>query len=305
MYFTWQKTINIVLALVVATIIGIGQTAQATLITKTASINDIMIDYRYPSCCSPAKQINLGDMAISLEDKGGSSQMDATFTVDAAISGAGGIWDCMDLHWLQTIWYDDCPAKIGGKEPTLPIIDPPNGGWDYMYNDGANRKNPNLNIPNYGWFIDNDPWYYNSTGEAAQFKTGVSYKINDCPTDCPAPGWTSFSTYLMAISDTICDISNLDCLKSNEMLLLAGFDWTISATDIAITDTFRAPSPFDVKDITKALSNASFSGWTVVDNKDICCIPEPGTYILLLIGMGVLIYSRLRLNFFNRKLMKK
>jgi len=289
-----KKNITIVFSLVAAIIIGIGQVAQADLITKTALIDDIMIDFRYPSCCSPAKQINLGDMAISLKDKDGSSQMDATFTVDAAISGSGGIWDCMELHWLQTIWYDDCPAKIGGKEPTLPIVDPPKDGWDYMYNDGANRQNPNLNIPNFGWFIDGDPWYYNSTGEATQFNEGLSYKINDCPGDCPAPGWTGFSTYLMALSDTICDTPNPDCLKSKEMLLLAGFDWTISAIDIAITDTFRAPSPFDVQDITNALSNASFSGWTVVDDKDICCIPEPGTFILVLTGIGALVYGRRR-----------
>lgn len=272
-----------------------AQAAVATsLTTKTATISDITIKYRIP-CDDGINTLDLGDIAITLADAGASSRMDARFTVDAGARGKL-VWNCMELHWLQTIWHDDCPAKIAGKDPVLPIIDSPKGGWDYMYNDGAARTNPNMSIPNYGWFIDDQPWYYNSTGEAAKYDKGKTYDITDVPGDCIDPNWTGFSTYLMATTSDECPMAMPDCLKKNEMLLLAGFDWTTSSADIEITDTFKAPSPFDVSQITTALGNGGFSGWTVYDDKVICCeIPEPMTIIGLFLGVSwVRIYIRKR-----------
>ncbi len=267
-----------------------ASSVTADLVKKTASIDDVSITYKIPCTASPA-QLNLGDLTITLEDNGGSSCMNAQFSVDVNARG-NTIWSCMELHWLQTIWHDDCPAKISGKNPTLPIIDPPKDGWDYMYNDGAGRTNPNLTIPNYGWFIDDKPWYYNSTGEAAKYVKGQTYSINDCPGDCTAPGWTGFSTYLMAVATQTCPNQPPECLGSGEMLLLCGFDWTVSATDISISDTFTAPSPFDVTDITTSLGNASFEGWTVRDSDMICCIPEPTTMGMIVISGLMMIRCR-------------
>jgi hypothetical protein len=280
-----HKRLGLLVALVCCLVLWPQVAGGNSLTTKTDTISDVSVKYRIP-CDDGINALNLGDIAITLADAGPSSRMDAGLTVNAGAQG-DLIWNCLELHWLQTIWHDDCPAKISGKDPVLPIIDPPKGGWDYMYKDGAARKDPNMTIPNFGWFIDDQPWYYNSTGEAAKSDKGKTYDITDMPGDCIDPNWTGFSSYLMATVSWECPNALPDCLKKNEMLLLAGFDWTTSSADIDITDTFKAPSPFDVTDITTALSNAGFSGWTVYDDKVICCyIPEPMTIFGLFLGIS-------------------
>lgn len=287
-----NRSVCIALASLALVATSLDQRVVADLTDKSATINDVMINYK-PDCGDPVQSINLGDISISLKDSGTSSRMDATFTVDDAIdaTGPGGspIWGCMELHWLQTIWTDACPAQLSGAAATLPIIDPPKGGWDYMYTDGAARTMPNNAIPNFGWFIDDDPWYYNSVGEAANNVDAETYKITDVPADCPGTGVTGFSTYLVAEADSMC--SDVDCLKAGEILLLAGFDWTISSASVDITSTFKAPSPFDVTDITTSLTNANFSGWTVYDNKSVCC-PEPASAAMALLLLAGALHLR-------------
>ena len=259
--------------------------AQADLITKTATISDISLSVRF-SPTGPNQVLNLGSMDISLADYGASSNMNATFTVNPAYVTPGfNLWNDISLHWVQLIWHDDAPAKYKGANPTFPIIDPPSGGWDYMYLDGAARTQPNNAIPNYGWFIDGYPWYYNSVGEAANSTVGKSYHINDVPGDTPAPGYTGFTTYLVAQSLKPCNAAG--CLAPMDFLLLAGFDWTANSTDIAITDTFKAPSPFDVTELTNSLANGGFTGWTATDNKA-ALVPEPSVIILVLTALALL-----------------
>ena len=288
-----RKTL-FVLALVAALVAGIGQTALASLSTKTAKIEDITIKFRR-YCDAAIKQVNLGDIdPITLEDAGTSSLMNTQFTVSAEAK-ASEICNCMELHWLQTIWYDACPAKYKGAKlvypDDFPVIDPPNGGWDYMYPGGDRTKPPK---PEYSIFIDNEPWYFNDEAQTTRYDSNGDGKIDnkddfltipcdkyhthDQPGDCSNGGMTGFSTYLVATATQTCPLP--DCLQPKEILLLAGFDWTTSLADIEITDTFKAPSPFDVQDITNALGHAGFTGWTVVDDKAICCIPEPASFIV-------------------------
>jgi len=287
-----MRKITRTLFVVSVVLLVVTQLTWANLVNKVASINDVTIKFKRP-CDASVKNINLGDISITLSDSGVRSHMNASFSVDAAVQKPKSpTWDCMELHWLQTVWHLDPPKPTrwdGTKwvDPIIPIIDPPNPGWDYMFDDGDITK-PNADGAG---FVDNKPWYYNATGEGAKNVVGKSYVIDDYPGDRTDPNWVGWSTYLMAEAKLTCP-DDPTCLKPGEMLLLAGFDWTASSANINITDTFKAPSPFDVDDITKALANAGFAGWTVYDGKIICCIPEPAT--LLLLGFGGLVLLRRR-----------
>jgi hypothetical protein len=112
---------------------------------------------------------DLGDITVRVVPLVGRTVMQATFTVDPALRG---VTDWVDLHWLQTILWDDAPVSFRRVPATIPIVDPPDGGWDYMYTDGGVRKTPD---PAYAWFHDGMPWYYNGVGEAAKNTVGSSY----------------------------------------------------------------------------------------------------------------------------------
>jgi hypothetical protein len=278
-----------IVALVAAPLTILFAQAAQPLRAAVTPINDIMIDVRDP-CMAPPMAVNLGDLSIDLtyDAANDEANMTATFTVDENVDGTDSkIWDWIEVHFLQTIWLDNDPNRptIGGVKPNLPVVDPPKGGWDYMYNDGAARTMPNLNIPNYGWFIDDDPWYYNETGEDAEFTETEEYSINDVPSIGNGVQ-VGFSTYLAVEPERVICTHEF-CLQEGEILILAGFDWLVDGTaeTATVTDTFYAPSPFDVADITRALANGNFTGWTVVDNKDICC-PEPGACLLALAAIG-------------------
>jgi len=293
-----HKRLGILVALVCCLVLCPQVAGGNSLTTKTATISDVTVKYRIP-CEDGINTLNLGDIAITLADEATASRLDATFTVDAE-DQTNLIWNCMELHWLQLVWHLDPPAPTwgNGKQPTIPIIDPPSGGWDYQLPLGDDKL----------------PWYFNSTEEAGRYDSDndgtveptdkrvttkrKEYNLWDEPADRIDPNWVGFSSYLMATVSWECPNALPDCLDKNEMLLLAGFDWTTSSTDIAISDTFKAPSPFDVSQITTALGNAGFAGWTVYDDKVICCyVPEPMTFIGFFLGVSwVRVYIRKRLN---------
>ena len=77
--------------------------AEASLVTKNDTIDDIMLRYRIP-CDGSVSTINLGDVAISLADAGAYTNMSATLTIDASAQNHC-LFSCMELHWLQTIWH--------------------------------------------------------------------------------------------------------------------------------------------------------------------------------------------------------
>lgn len=259
---------------------------RADLTTKTATINDITIGYKIP-CTDPPRQLNLGDVSITLADAGAFSDMSATLTIDAAAQ-SGAIWNCMQLHWLQTIWHlpGTPPVTYMTNAASIPIIDPPSGGWDYMY-AGPGRTNPK---PEYSVFFDNQPWYYNAAGEALHNTAQMSYNIEDGPADRADPEYVGFSTYLVAVSTATCtDTQPPECLKAGEMLVLGSFDWTTSDAHLFILGTLNGATAGDLAEINVALGNGGFSGWTAFSDKLICCIPEPGTLTLLVLGVLILL----------------
>jgi hypothetical protein len=279
----------LVMAAAAAVLFLVAQVSSADI---TGSVDNVSIKFKIP-CEAAVKTLTLGDISITLHE-GANKWMEATFSVNANAQpgqpAAGKVWECMRLHWVQTIWHNDWPndPKRAGVKPPVPVIDPAKGGWDYMYNDGATRKDPKDSDPAYGWFIDDLPWYYNTRGEKANSTDGKTYKVGDDPTDIPAAtGYLGFSTYLVAEATQFCPKTppNPDCLDDDEFLLLGGFDWTMSTADISLGGTFLGTA-FDAGDVTTALGHAGFSGWTAVHDKIICCVPEPVSILLGMIGLA-------------------
>ena len=248
-------------------VLFLSNSAPAVLIT---------IDYKIP-CDETKKVLTLGELTATAD--GTSHCMEANFAVASDAQpgkpGSHGIWNCMALHWLQTIWHDDGdprPTFGGGTTWDPPIIDPPNGGWDPPAQDPPGD--------------DDQPWYWNATEELTENVTGVSYHFSDCPEVLTEPDYLGFSTYLCAVATQTCPAPPPpECLAANEILVLGGFDWSINSFLFCVQDTFSEATAGDLAEVRAALSTAGFSGWSVVGDKPICCIPEPATICLL--GLGV------------------
>lgn len=301
-----------VLALLTTVLIG----SLASADTENLSINDINLNFR--ECDGPLQMINLGDLDVTLTNNTPNQIMKATFDVDMNVEGSN-IFDCFDLHWLQYITYDDCPATVAGDpagSATLPfpVIDTPPNGWDYIYNDldaPADGIQADERVPGNttaGTLVDdaNDtlPWYHttaeeamaagsgNQTGGLGTFTPGETYEIIDVPGFCPGGGCTNFTTFLVAVPTHTCD--GPDCLAKDEMLVLAGFDWVWSTDNekLNLSETTQG-----ALNIETALANTGFTGWEAFDSGTICC-PEPTLLAMLVAGLLALPTSRVR----NRKL---
>lgn len=156
----------------------------------------------------------------------------------------------LQFHWVQAITYDDCPETYFARRLPRPHIDPPKDGWDYMY-AGAGRTDPILDIPDFGHFIDAEPWYFNSTGEAANTIPGISHDIGDAPGLCDFDGVTTFDTWLVAEG------------PGQVFCLIRGFRWSISTAAHlrAGPDDLGAPTAAHSAVIDAALANSAFAGW--------------------------------------------
>ncbi len=186
------------------------------------------------------------DVAAAPDASNAYTIMDATFRLTRP-----GLHNWLTFHWVQAITTDACPAPYFGRSLPLPQLDPPLNGWDYMYLDGAARTLPDTRIPDYGWFLDDKPWYHNATGESANFTPGATYSTRDVPVHCTS-GATSFTTWLVAKA------------PGQSMCLIRGFTWTISRTPAlraGPTDA-GAPGMADVGVVNTAMTNAGFVGWS-------------------------------------------
>lgn len=174
--------------------------------------------------------------------------MSASFTLAPAHAR---LKNWLSFHWVQAITADACPATYAARPLAFPQLDPPLDGWDYMY-AGPGRANPITAIPNFGWFLDDKPWYWNATGEGANFVPGVQYDVSDVPTHCGAGGATTFKTWLVAEG------------PGKTFCLIRGFGWTISSiagNRVAATD-LGAPTPAQAAEIAAALGSSQFVGWS-------------------------------------------
>lgn len=270
----------------------------------TDNINNITVKFK-PNCDAPVQNLNLGNLSISVTagtgGNAGRTVMRAAFDMSAGAQSSH-ICDCVKLHFIQYIYQDSCPASYNGVP--VPgdqrIIDPPKGGWDYMYKKNAmGQHDRSLGIdPAWVNYADDDPWYYSATGEASGTASDGSkfvdpckkYIIEDAPGLCPAPGTTKFITYLAAESLNRCD--DPICLKPGEILLLAGFGWTSKASP-TIDSLLHVPQQGGADAVNDAMRNAGFTGRTAVVDKALCC-PEPGSIAAMVIGIAALARRRYR-----------
>jgi hypothetical protein len=270
--------------------------AWADLSKKTAKIENVSIKIK-PDCDAAPNTIILGDIDITLENVGTGAEitnvMRGILNIRPELQGpnSGGtyVWDCIQLHYVQMITQDPDPIKRKGVTTKIPVIDPPRGGWDYMFEgpNGTGAVKDGFDV-----FIDDLPWYWNAKGEATYFDLCKRYEINDNP--AALNGDLVFSTFLVATGVNACGAMP-DCLLSNEFLVLAGWEWSESTTNLAIPTIYNNAT-FPIATLNTALTNAYFTGqyaWTAVKDKAVCC-PEPGTYALMAGILVVALLSRMR-----------
>jgi hypothetical protein len=272
--------------------------------------NDVLVNFK-PVCTGPVQQVNLGDLHVTISAAAG---IEATFTVDPAIRGPGSggtrIWDCLNLHYIQIIRADDCPATVAGVpagDPTFPfpVVDTPPNGWDYIYMDTngtpgiqADERVPgNVNGPAQADdAVDVLPWYHTPEEEARKPGSGfegvggfvecVSYVLKDVPGFCPDAGVTSFTTFLVAEPTSTC--LEAECLLPFEFVLLAGFDWTWTTAGVSVMAASVNSTAVD-----SALVNTGFTALHSWDAKDfgVICCDVPETSSMAVSGFGIVLFA--------------
>ncbi len=230
-----------------------------------------------------ARTIDLGDVSVTLSNRGGSG-MSAVFRVAEEHRPNGGgaaLWDHLELHWVNIIREDDCPATVRGVPAgrsalPFPVIDMPRNGWDYVYKsrrasrgrgpdrsegnaDGREMRDDALDI----W-----PWYHtpeeeameddsgNGGGGFGQFREGVVYGIRDLPSLCDGGGLTAFTSLLVGVVPSGQDGNGSSTLQQGQLLVLAGFDWDWTTSGLRLAET-----EFSLEDFDRSLQNGEFPEW--------------------------------------------
>jgi hypothetical protein len=233
-----------------------------------------------------ARVVDLGQITVSLASRGGAG-MSAVFRVDEGFQpdqAGGDLWDHVEIHWVNIITDDDCPATMRGVPAgrsalPFPVVDMPRNGWDYVYKSrrasrgrGPERTENNAD----GREMRDDardiwPWYHtpeeeamqdgsgNETAGFGQFKRGVVYGIRDLPSLCGRGGVTAFTTLLVAVVPPNQDGRGVGTLGQGQLLVLAGFDWDWTTRDLRLAET-----EFTLDDLDQALLNSHFPEWTGV-----------------------------------------
>ncbi|MCA9287810.1 MAG: hypothetical protein KDA05_04450 [Phycisphaerales bacterium] len=276
-----RSTVPIALALAGLALAGAPATAQS----YTIDIDDVHITLI--DATGAAHRLDLGDIEATVANRSGAG-MSATFRV-AREHRPGGpnshIWDHIDIHWVNLIRDDDCPASVRGipaGRPDLPfpLIDMPRHGWDYVYRytRGRRGRGPERIESNAdGRTMRDDarddlPWYHTTEEEAmlpgsgnenagfGAFRTGVNYSIRDLPTLCGNGGTTAFTALLVAVVPPDAEggviIEDGLTLQHGQLLVLAGFDWDWSTRDLRL-----APTAFTADQLNTALANSDFPEW--------------------------------------------
>lgn len=229
------------------------------------------------------KTVDLGEIRVTLSTRGGSG-MSGVFQVAPEHrigSGADALWEHMELHWINLIRADDCPATMRGipaGDPRFPfpVVDMPRNGWDYVYRwrRSSRARGPERVVANADGIEMRDdardiwPWYHtpeeermepdsgNATGGFGHFKPGELYGIRDLPSLCPRAGVTAFTSLLVAVVPEGRESPLPDSLQQGEILLLAGFewDWTTAGARLEVAE-------LSVFQLDSALRHSEFPEW--------------------------------------------
>lgn len=260
---------------------------QAALAQRyTLDLDDIHVTL--VDATGQAQTIDLGDVSVTLSNRGGSG-MSAVFRVDEQHRpnhGGDAIWEHLELHWVNIIREDDCPATVRGipagrSSLPFPIIDMPRNGWDYVYKHrrasrgrGPERSESNADGAE---MLDDArdiwPWYHtpeeesmdresgNGGGGFGQFRQGVVYGIRDLPSLCDNHGLTAFTAFLVGVVPTGAETGGLGTLEQGQLLLLAGFDWDWTTRGLRL-----APTEMTIDEFDRALHNGQFPEWSGADD---------------------------------------
>jgi len=223
-----------------------------------ASLDDETLTIGNVSVTLNGRVQDIGDVRVRIIAFPDRTSMQAYFVLDPKWAWVDS---CVEFHWLQIIVDDAAPALYHGRPTQFPVVDPPADGWDYMYRD-AGRTQPRNEVPNFGWFLDAQPWAFNSAGEAVNSIEGTGYAFADAPTNPPGGAAVEFHTILVGTQP-----------GSTTAELIAGFDWRASSDFIRRSQPMDLglPNPNEAGRVSQALGSGRITGWTVRDRCRITC----------------------------------
>lgn len=220
-----------------------------------------------------------------------------SFTLNATYKGLMDDTTPCQFRWFQIVTAET-PQTTNylGKKPTVPYTDPPFNGWDY-------QRNPKGNYTTGTPGDDQLPFYENNAEYAQDSRTNnLGHNVTDGKTvtfDAPefvASQNIQFETYLTFF--------NPQLQANKQFIVLLGYSWggTSGPAD-PVTGAFTLnyngpaiinPAGFNLANMTTALGNDGFAGWTPLNGNanNLVCVPEcPGVLVLTVCLLGFIIVA--------------
>jgi hypothetical protein len=189
-------------------------------------------------------------------------------------------------HYLQAVIVDDAPLNYRDGTPiAAPYLDPPPGGYQ------------------------NDPWDYLPWYDEGEFPTFYDYPKNPW-TDVPVDGMITvqFETWLVCLTEVTMGDEPFDAKDDvYEVATLLGWSWGYTLSDNTANGVrddlvstrlnfawLGMPSNNWIDSLDTLYGTGAAEDFFNIDAEGNCenCIPEPGTLVLLTIGLVGLGFRR-------------